>query len=468
MKWSILVIGLFSLLFQVNAQIDSARVLTAEQYYTQVSMYHPLVQQANLLTEAARMEVRIAKGAMDPEFKMKYYDKLLGGTNYFRVWDNELHVPIYFAKVVAGYENNSGVNLNGENYTPANGLSSLGFYIPLGQGLFTDQRRTAIKQSELMQSYAEAEKIKQINKIILEAMTSYYQWCYQYQKWKAYEDAYVLAVDRASGINERVRAGDLAMIDSVEAQVQVQTVFIQFRQAWLEYANAMLETSTFLWDENQQPLVINDSIQPDLKAFMKVDDSFKDSIRHMLDYAQANHPELIKNRIKLQTMEAEYKLAMDKLKPKLDVSYNILQKGFFMSDDIFSPGYIPNNHKMGLNLSVPLRMRSETGKYQLMGVKVGQAEYELNQQTREIENQLKSYYNEAIIVSEQVRVQQILVGQVRLLSSGEQDRFMSGESSLFVVNQRDMNLLNAEIKLSEMYYKLAKSKLYLTWSAGKM
>jgi outer membrane protein TolC len=468
MKWSIIVGSLFTILFQVTGQVDSARVLTAEQYYTQVSMYHPLVQQANLLTEAARMEVRIAKGAMDPEFKMKYYDKLLGGTNYFRVWDNELHVPVYFAKVVAGYENNSGVNLNGENFTPPNGLSSLGLYIPLGQGLFTDQRRTAIKQSELMQTYAEAEKIKQINKIILEAMTSYYQWCYQYQKWKAYEDAYVLAVDRANGINERVRAGDLAMIDSVEAQVQVQTVFIQFRQAWLEYANAMLETSTFLWDENQQPLVINDSIQPDIRTFIKVDESFKDSIRYLLDYAQLNHPELIKNRVKLQTLQTDYRLAMDKLKPKLDVSYNIIHKGFFMSDDIFNSGYIPNNHKMGLNLSVPLRMRTETGKYQLMGVKVGQAEYELTQQSREIENQLKSYYNEALIVSEQVRVQQVLVGQVRLLSEGEQDRFTSGESSLFIVNQRDMSLLQAEIKLSEMYYKLAKSKLYLTWSAGKM
>lgn len=451
-----------------EAQYDTTKLLTAEQYYQQVSIFHPLVQQANLLTEAARMELRIAKGAMDPEFRMKYYDKLLGGTNYFRVWDNEIHVPVYFAKVVAGYENNSGVNLNGENFTPKEGLSSLGVYIPLGQGLFTDQRRTAIKQAELMQTYAEAEKVKQINKIMLEAMTSYYQWCFSYQKWKAFERAYLLALERAEGINERVRLGDLAAIDSIEAQVQVQNMFIQFRQSWLDYANAMLETSTYLWDDLQQPLVINDSIQPDIMSFTRMDGSFRDSIQQLLSFAQQNHPDIVKNRIKLQTLQADYRLSMDKLRPKLDVSYNIIQKGFFIGDDIFNPGYIPNNHKMGLNLVVPLRMRTETGKYQLMGVKVGQAEFQLTQQQREVENQLKGYYNEALVYSEQLRMQQMLVQQVRILSDGEQDRFDSGESSLFIVNQRDQAVLSAEIKLSEMYFKLAKSKLYLKWAAGQM
>jgi outer membrane protein TolC len=446
---------------------DSLTVLTANDYYLQLSINHPIAKQANLLSEQARMELRMAKGAMDPSFLVKYYDKNLSGTDYYHVWDNELHVPVYFAKVIASYEKNGGVNLNGENYTPTNGLSSLGVYLPLGEGLITDARRTAIRQAEVMINGTEAERVKVINKLLLEGMKAYYDWAAAFYRLDVFKNSLELSEIRTEGIKERVKSGDLAAFDSIEAQAQLQTIYIQFKQAYLSYIQATLEASNYLWDEAGQPLMINERTIPD-NFDLQLSSPYKDSLTQLLEYARVNHPEIIKMETKLSFLQYDRKLATNKLLPKVDVSMAILGKGFYLNDDVFSNNYIKENSKVGVNFYMPLRMRAETGKYKLMGVKVGQAEYELQQKRRETENQLLMYYNECIIVADQCTAQEQLTRNMQLLSEGEKERFDSGESTLFIVNSREQSYISAQLKLIEMKAKFAKSQVYLKWAAGKM
>lgn len=446
---------------------DSLTVLTANDFYMQISINHPIAKQANLLSEQARMELRMAKGSMDPSFLIRYYDKNLSGTDYYHVWDNELHVPVYFAKVIASFEKNGGVNLNGENYTPTNGLSSLGIYLPLGDGLITDGRRTAIRQAEVMINGTEAERVKIINKLLLEGMKAYYEWASAFYRLDVYKNSLQLSELRTEGIKERVRAGDLATFDSIEAQAQMQNIYIQFKQAYLSYIQTTLEASNYLWDEAGNPLMINENVVPE-QFNLQLNSPYKDSLTQLLEYARANHPDIIKMETKLSFLQYDRRLATNKLLPKIDVSMAILGKGFYLTDDVFSNNYIKDNSKVGLNFYMPLRMRSETGKYKLMGVKVGQAEYELQQKRRETENQLLMYYNECIIVADQCNAQEQLTTNMKLLSDGEKERFDSGESSLFVVNSREQSYISAQLKLIEMKAKYAKSQVYLKWAAGKM
>jgi outer membrane protein TolC len=65
-----------------------------------------------------------------------------------------------------------------------------------------------------------------------------------------------------------------------------------------------------------------------------------------------------------------------------------------------------------------------------------------------------------------MRIQQELVRNADLLLTAEETRFESGESSLFLVNQRERSLIEAKAKLVELTAKYAKAKYQLQWASG--
>ena len=84
-------------------------------------------------------------------------------------------------------ERNSGDYLNPERYIGSE-FNYQQFYagisLPLGRGLVTDERRTALRQAELFKDMTEAEQVKLINKLLLEAAKEYWQWYYAYYNYR--------------------------------------------------------------------------------------------------------------------------------------------------------------------------------------------------------------------------------------------------------------------------------------------
>ena len=52
------------------------------------------------------------------------------------------------------------------------------------------------------------------------------------------------------------------------------------------------------------------------------------------------------------------------------------------------------------------------------------------------------------------------------LRLGEQIRFESGESSVFLLNAREAALVSARLKLAELQAKYAQTQATLRWAAG--
>ena len=180
-------LALFLLILSVKSSFaqDSMKVLPLEDLFFQIATHHPVAKQANLLSEAARQEFRLSSAFFDPVLSSKYLNKSFKGNNYFDLWDSYLQIPIWYgADFKVGYEKNSGPNINPEDYTPSSGLSYLGISIPLGQGLIIDERRATIRQARLLKNLAEADKIKMINKLLLQAAKDYWDWMYCYKKWQ--------------------------------------------------------------------------------------------------------------------------------------------------------------------------------------------------------------------------------------------------------------------------------------------
>jgi outer membrane protein TolC len=115
---------------------------------------------------------------------------------------------------------------------------------------------------------------------------------------------------------------------------------------------------------------------------------------------------------------------------------------------------------------MPLLLRKERGKLQVTKFKLRQSEFELMQERREILNDITISYNELRNLQQLLEIQLGLVNNSITLRDAEEMRFESGESSLFLVNQRERSLIEAQAKLVELHAKFSKAKIQLQWSAG--
>lgn len=460
--------GILLLWFTDVSAGDSVKVFTIEDLFRQVVAFHPVAKQAELLPENARQEIRLARGVFDPVLSSKYYNKSLKGNNYFDLWDTYLQVPVWYGTdFKAGYERNAGPNVNPEDYTPKGGLTYAGISVPLGQGLLIDERRNTLKQARLLKDMAQAEQVKVINKLLFQAAKDYWDWMLGYNKWQMNLRGYELAKVRQKGVRERIINGDMAAIDSVEAHIQVRNMEVLVEQSFLEYRNATLALSNHLWKEDLVPVEITVNLIPSEAGSEPVMMS-RDSLENMLARASQNHPELVKLSGKIKQLEMEQVYLKDKLKPKFNIEYNFLQQAVSPFSESLNTAYLSNNYKFGLSFTQPLFLRRERGKLQMNKLKISEAGYVFAQTNREILNTINAAYNEWVALQNQIRLQEEVVKYTEVLREGEQRKFENGESSIFLINQRDISLINSRIKLYELKSKFGKNKVYLHWAAGSI
>jgi len=454
------------------AVADTGQAFTLADLLAYVLLRHPVARQAGLLPARAAQEVRFARGQFDPAFASKYAGKTLGGTAYFHDWDTQLRVPLWFgADVKAGFERGTGAFVNPENYTAPAGLSYVGVSVPLAQGLLLDERRAAVRQAQALQGLAEAERRGALNKLLLQAAKDYWEWTLSYQRQELLRQNAELAAVRLGAIRERVRQGDLAAIDSIEALMELQNRQAQLVQARVQWQNATLQLSNYLWDEQQQPRELPAAtVRPQpLPSPADWQPLPPDSLAALAEQARKLHPELQKSRAKLAQLGVESRLLRNKLLPKLTLDYNLLQAGppFGAETGLaLNSAYLQNNYKLGLSFAYPLLLRQERSKLQLNALKRRDTELELQQDAREVQTTVRTVANDWEALRAQLRLQEQVGQNAERLRQGEQTRFESGESSVFLLNARETALVSARLKLAELQAKYAQTQATLRWAAG--
>ncbi len=412
---------------------DSTTVIEPAEFFKQLSRNHPIVKQANLLSEFGKQEIRLARGNFDPKFSSVLEAKTFNKKQYYQYWETQLKIPTWFGvDFKAGYDRNSGVFLSDVDVLPPQGLDIFGISVPLGQGLLMDYRRAAVREAQFAQKIFEADRIKIINKTLLQAAKDYWAWYESYNQYELAKKGYDLAKVRFEGVVQRAIYGDAAGIDSVEAKITLQDRKIALQKTEVENLNARLMLSNHLWGDGGEPLEIADNQQP-TKVISRENTLSADEL---VAYANENHPELIKLTFKLKQLEVQRKLAVEMLKPVVNVNYNFLQLEN-------TSGFFDNNYKWGFQVAFPLLFRKERAKFQ-------QANY----------NDLKNIESLLTQIAD-------MINNYKILVSGEVEKFNQGESSLFLVNSRENKLLESEGKLIELQYKYAKTRATLLWAAGK-
>jgi outer membrane protein TolC len=443
-----------------------AQQLSPDAFLQQVRSNHPVAKQANLLTPEAEAALLAARGGFDPKVYGDWERKSFDGKNYFNIAEGGVKLPTWYGiEGKLGYNYATGINLNPENKLPADGQAVIGASVTLLQGLVMDERRANLFQARILQRANAAEQRLLMNDLLYEAAKAYWDWSLADAWVRTYEEAVRNAETRLDGIRGSWEQGDRPAIDTLEALIQVQDRRLELNNARLYFRNARLALQNFNW-ENGQAIPIAIGSDTTLRPQPLAEGLLADAIAFApADTLAAMHPQVQGYRFKLESLDVERRMKREALKPRLDVSYNLLGDGFDLSPSKGS--LFLQNYKWGVQAGFPLLFRKERGGLQLAELKIMDAELGLTQKRQEIRNKIIAYQNELANLRQQIILASDMRDNYARLLAGENDKFRLGESSVFLVNSRENKLIDAQLKLAKLQAEARKTEAGLRWAAGQ-
>jgi len=214
---------LFFISFSLFGQNVIQKELTFNEYLGYVKKYHPLVKSANLEISQAQANMMMARGGFDPKIEVDFEQKKFKDSEYYSILNSSFKIPTWYGiEIKAGFDNSEGVFLNPENTMPNQGLTSLGINVPIGQGLFINQRMADLRKAKIQLSLSQAERNLMAIAVLYDASIAYFNWKRNFNEVKMYETYLVNANIRYKGIENLIKEGDKPAIDSVEAGIIVR------------------------------------------------------------------------------------------------------------------------------------------------------------------------------------------------------------------------------------------------------
>ena len=444
---------------------DSLKTLSAKQVMEIVKQFHPVAKQADIFMEKAKADITIAKGMFDPVLKNETAKKTFDGNDYYYYNRPELSIPTWF-----GVEISAGMEyLKGSRTDPMDtkGESSyFGISVPLAKNLIMDKRRAALQTARIFREASTVEKRNMLNNLLLDAIKTYWSWVQQYQVYKILTDAVKVNEKRVALVITAFQLGERPAIDTTEALTQLQNFELLKSQSWLDFQNMGLELSVYLWTANVEPYNLPVNVIPgDDLQLSNIAAASVPELNSLLDAALKNHPDLIIYNYKLDVLGVEKKLKFQELLPTVNFRYNQLGKGYDVLKTATGPLF-ENNFQYGFSFGIPLRLSQGRGEYRKAKLKITETQLQQSQKQWQVENKVKSYYNELITLKSQVALQEKALKNFQILQRGEEIRFQAGESSLFLVNARENRTLEALQKLQELKANYYKTENILQWAAG--
>ncbi len=445
---------------------DSTRTLSSEQVLELVRKYHPVARQARIHVDKAQADLLVARGGFDPVLGTYVARKRFGGVGYYNRTSPEIVIPTWYGiEVYSGLDDYTGERLDP---TMTKGQSSfIGASIPLGKDLLMDKRRAYLKQARIFTSMAETEQRLLINNLLMDAMEAYWIWVSSYNLYQVMKTAVGINVQRLDLVRRSFVNGERAAIDTVEALAQLQSFQYQQTQYGMQFRNAGLMLSSFLWTDSGAPYNLPETISPPADwDDQQLLNGMELELNALLTIAEHSHPALRVYDYKLRALDVDKKLKFQELLPKADFRYNHLSKGYNAFSGISESSFMGNNYQYGFKFEVPLRLSAGRGEYRKAKLKITEARLEQAQKQLDLQLKIRQYHNEFSVLKEQIGLQTLNHANYQKLLAAEQTRLSNGESSLFLVNSRESKLIEAQQKLVELKAKYFKTAFAVQWCAG--
>jgi outer membrane protein TolC len=463
---NIAILWVLSILFSATSingfsQQDEKKLLSVNKFIEQLKKNHPVAKQALLQVSMSEADLLSAKGGFDPEISIDGSSKTFDGKNYYYYTNPELTIPLPIGNLRSGLENNGGDYLSSEITT---GKSSyFGIELPLAKGLIIDKRRAAVSQAKLLVNKSKQEQLQILNNLLFEAYQRYWDWSGSYESYHTYKKFIDAADQRLRLIRIGFHNGDRSAMDTLEAHSQWQTFQIGQREALIKMNKAAFELNNYLWNENDTAWLLTEYHIPEPLSSFTATKRDNDDI--LIYLSEQQNPVFKAYDLKIQSLEVDRKLQSQNLLPYFTVKANLLYKDYSLFKTI-DPVYVQNNYKWGFDLRMPLFLRQERGKYRKAQLKIKETNLELVNKKQQINNKIRSFYNESKQLEQQLTTIENIRNNYQTLLRNEELRLSQGESSLFMVNNREIKVVEAMNKKIELSLKYINAKNAAEWAAG--
>lgn len=444
----------------VFSQEKVTSVMTLSEYLGYVKSFHPIVKQANLVINESEAKLLKARGAFDPKIEVDFDKKEFKNKEYYNKLNAAFKIPTYYGlEFKANFENNDGVFLNPEANFPTDGLYSAGVSASLLKGLLINKRMASLKQAKLFLNQAKEDQQIVVNNILYNASLSYFTWLKNYNEQRVYKEFLENAITRFKLTKRAFFEGEKPAIDTTEAKITLDTRKLNLEKARIKLVKSSLELSNFLWLNDNTPVELQDNILPDINTFNSIDATFNIALFNNENFDINKHPKIRSLEFKIKSLDVNRRFKMNNLLPNLDVQYNFLTQNRNQINTLNIQDY-----KASIKFKLSLFLRKERGDLKLANVKLNDKKYENEVAKLTIKNKVSGIQQELESYILQNDLTANIVKDYTTLLKAEDRKFFLGESSLFLVNYREVKLIEAKlkaIKLENTFFK-TKANLFKT------
>lgn len=430
------------------SQTPQAGVLTLQEVLNAVSAGYPKIVGARAERQAAVAKRREKQGAFDVTTSVgtdfsRYNSASARGKEYTSTVQSASAEMVLRSgiKFIAGREFNSGTVKSPQSSTGSAGTFFAGVKMPLLRGRNTNDKLVGEQQALLGIPLADRNIETVRLGALLQAATAYWDWVANGQKRTISADLLRLSEVRAAQIKRENELGAQPDIAVVEADQEVQRRQGSLVKSDRDLQKAAFKLAVYLWNGDGTPgaVPLATAVPPAIPVPIPI---APDVIEAARQRAVTLRPEVNALAVQQDIVNWDVTLAENDIKP--DVSLT-LQPG----QDVGRKG-IGDTMKAGVFFSVPLNRWEATGRRDGARAKRAKLQQDGELLRRQIALEVDDAASAMNTAEQRYQAASREVELAVRLENGERTRFRAGDSTLFLVNQRERSTAEARARLVDI------------------
>jgi outer membrane protein TolC len=421
-----------------------------------VQQFYPLIAAAQADLDSAEGQALTAAGGFDPTARVRgsftptgpytygYFDATveqptsLWGSSFFvgyrlgqpmQPWGvGSAEVPVY----------------DGRLLTNEGGEVRAGVTVPLWRDGPIDRRRAElartaagirVAQSSVLAQRIDAEKL---------ASYRYWDWVFAGERLNIAQELLRIARVRDSQFAQRAAAGDIANIEQLDNARTVQARVNATVAATRALEQASIELSLYLRDSAGRPLMPQAARLPVGALAPRVVDTSDAALQQAINLALAQRPELERFNAQQSQADVELRVAQNQLAPSIQVSAQIAQ-------DIGTQSAVRARTELsaGVSVEIPIPNRGAQGRIQSASAAITRVQQQLRLMRDRVVADVRDAFSALRAADQRMQSASIELALAERVEQGERQRFENGDSTILLLNLREIASAEARLKLKE-------------------
>ncbi|MGA0059855.1 MAG: TolC family protein [Planctomycetota bacterium] len=333
---------------------------------------------------------------------------------------------------------------------------------PLLRGAWADAALADVRAAGADLEGSRSRFERTVQDTLIEVVSAYWELVFAREDYRVKAQSLALASEQLRITNERIRVRELAERDRVfdEADVARRREELiraenEIRRREDELRQLLFDDSDgLIWDRGLRP------VSPFEGEFAVPEDDWRDLSRIALD----RRPDLAALRAAVETAEVRYREAERNVLPQLDLvaSYgtdSIQENSRDAWRDLTNLEY--PDWGLGLQLSIPIGNNAARGARDRAMLVLEQARRRLYAAELDVSREVRAALRNLVTLAESIRASRESVRLSETQLDTERERLRVGRGTIFEVQQRNQELLEARQRLlrNQLDYRISESRL---------